>query len=461
MAVPAERDPHGVTADLDEEVGISVEDLGTRPSALHAARYTPTMSLFTRFTDRRSGIWGSITAEADEGDPDEDDDADDDDRDGHEEFDDTPGLTLRGVAFTVRRGQALGVVGDADSGARALARVLCGMIMPVRGRVRVRGRVALSVELALLLARRETHPRRAARTLAMVAGVSWRDRRAFVRGALDAASAGVSTPRGADGYRSFVARVAQAAAIDPTADVLVVDRLPARADHAFRERCIERVSRALEHGAAVLVTALDLDAVSELCSEAVWLDDGIVVAAGTTDEVLARYRRAMSPVAPTPVTPPKPKGLPSFTDTAAVHDVVARRADGSAAHDFGLDEPMQIDIALELARGGMTFGIRLRAFGAVTQEFAKAWPDLLDAGRYVLSVRFAPGRLEPGEYDIEVDTIFKRSGDRTAVGRRCVDLFSIAGDPGDELIAAQVGPELVDAGDGGADVDWIVVRPDD
>src|SRR6185312_9895653 len=144
--------------------------------------------------------------------------------------------------------------------------------------------------------------------------------------------------------------VAQAAALDPTADVLVVDKLPARTDQVFRERCLERVSRALEHGAAVLVTAPDLDAVSELCSEAVWLDDGVVVAAGTTDEVLARYGRAMSPAPLPAVPPPKPKGLPSFTDTAAVHEVVARHADGSAARHFVLEEPVQIDVALELAR---------------------------------------------------------------------------------------------------------------
>lgn len=54
---------------------------------------------------------------------------------------------LRDVAFDVRRGETVGIVGRNGSGKSTLLQIICGTLTPTTGSATIRGRVAALLEL--------------------------------------------------------------------------------------------------------------------------------------------------------------------------------------------------------------------------------------------------------------------------------------------------------------------------
>ncbi|HYE14868.1 MAG TPA: Wzt carbohydrate-binding domain-containing protein, partial [Pyrinomonadaceae bacterium] len=82
---------------------------------------------------------------------------------------------------------------------------------------------------------------------------------------------------------------AVAACVEP--DVLVIDEALAVGDAVFQHRCLRRIKEIQERGATVLFVSHDAAAVRALCSRAILLSAGRVVADGRPPEVLNRYQK--------------------------------------------------------------------------------------------------------------------------------------------------------------------------
>ena len=66
-------------------------------------------------------------------------------------------------------------------------------------------------------------------------------------------------------------------------------------DAEFRERCLGRMSEFGREGRTVLFVSHDSGAVAQLCTRAIWLDEGRVRATGNAHEVLDEYLRTAVP----------------------------------------------------------------------------------------------------------------------------------------------------------------------
>jgi len=426
---------------LADELALSLEAVSKDLSEIHEARYRPAVSVFARLQERR-GRDGDAQGVPTGAGPDESDD-EDDDEDVGERAVESKTSPLSEISFEVRRGEALGIVGNPYSAVRTLTRVVCGMSAPSAGRLVVRGRIGPSVELATLLTGGETNVRAVARRLAGLAGPGRKLRSVYVRDALELAFADephvISM---AQPPKQYLRRAAVAAALDPFADVLVVDGLPDFGDPAFPGRCLERIRSRLDGGAAAVVTCEDLEVIRALCSRVVWLEDEHVGGIGTLDDALAAWREQqlgtdepeavaaasaeIEEVVATPVADDEPlvlarprerrpkRPLRWFDEQAALVSVRVLDAQAEDRKSFGTDEHMSILVAFELATAALV-RVVIRLIGEETLTFIEDFP--LEDGTYVAQLRLSTGSVAPAEYDVAAWLIFEHETGRTKVGR--------------------------------------------
>ena len=86
-----------------------------------------------------------------------------------------------------------------------------------------------------------------------------------------------------------------AAYLEP--DVLLVDEVLAVGDATFQQRCLERMRYVLNQGTTLVFVSHDLPAIEATCTNAMWLDEGLVQAVGRTRDVLSAYRGSVEEIA--------------------------------------------------------------------------------------------------------------------------------------------------------------------
>ena len=187
---------------------------------------------------------------------------------------------LGGVTLTVRRGEALALVGSNGAGKTTLLRLVAGVTRPSGGTVSVRGRV-----LALLGPSAAFHMDLSARENVVLGsafhGVARRAALASVDPVLEGAglrgAADVAVKHMSDGMRF---RLAFALALHLPHEVLLCDEAFASADAEFRGRAYDELRRRVSAGAALLVASHEQAVGEALASRAVQLTAGRIIVEG-------------------------------------------------------------------------------------------------------------------------------------------------------------------------------------
>src|SRR5262245_56237909 len=86
-------------------------------------------------------------------------------------------------------------------------------------------------------------------------------------------------------------RVAFAIAASVEPDILIIDEALAVGDAVFQHRCLGRIKELHERGTTVLFVSHDAAAVRALCSRAILMKAGTIVADGKPSDVLNRYQK--------------------------------------------------------------------------------------------------------------------------------------------------------------------------
>jgi homopolymeric O-antigen transport system ATP-binding protein len=196
---------------------------------------------------------------------------------------------LRDISFTVAPGETFGIVGRNGAGKSTLLKVIAGIIPPSSGAVTVRGRFSPIIELGAgfdteLTGRENIH----------LYGSLLGHRRRHLEGRIGAIAEFAELTPFLDvplkNYSSgMVARLAFAIAHDSDPDILIVDEVLAVGDAAFQRKCEQRLAALRARGVTVLLVTHSMPQVATLCSRAILLEGGRVVALGPAADVAQRY----------------------------------------------------------------------------------------------------------------------------------------------------------------------------
>jgi homopolymeric O-antigen transport system ATP-binding protein len=226
----------------------------------------------------------------------------------HEEF-----WAVRDVELTVSRGETVGLIGRNGSGKSTLLQLICGTVRPSRGEVEVRGRVGALLELGAGF-NPEFTGRENVWVNAAVLGLT--DGEIAARFEAIAAFAGIGAymDQPVKHYSSgMFARLAFAVCAHVDADVLVVDEALSVGDGAFRQKCIRFLNEFRRRG-AVLFVSHDSGMVTTLCDRVLWLECGVVRAAGEARDVCRQYQSALTGDLLVPLDAAADGGRPAMQD---------------------------------------------------------------------------------------------------------------------------------------------------
>ncbi|MGC4055502.1 MAG: class I SAM-dependent methyltransferase [Paludibaculum sp.] len=111
----------------------------------------------------------------------------------------------------------------------------------------------------------------------------------------------------------MVMRLAFSVAVFVDPDFLIIDEVLAVGDRAFQEKCVERIYQLHQAGKTILCVSHASATVRELCSRALWLEEGVLRMDGPIDEVIAAYEGGLNL---RPVHLNEPKDAPAAEEAA-------------------------------------------------------------------------------------------------------------------------------------------------
>lgn len=201
---------------------------------------------------------------------------------------------LNGLTFSVRRGEAFGVIGGNGSGKSTLLKVVAGILKPTAGTVTVDGRVAALIELGAGF-----HPEISGRENIYINGAILGLRRREIDRRLpdivEFSGLADFLEEPVKNYSSgMYVRLGFAVAIHTDPDILLVDEVLAVGDEAFARRCLRRIEEFLAAGKTLVFVSHALDLVESLCDRVMWLDRGEQRMMGLPRRVVDAYRQAVT-----------------------------------------------------------------------------------------------------------------------------------------------------------------------
>lgn len=197
---------------------------------------------------------------------------------------------LKQVGFTIEKGEAVALIGRNGSGKSTLLKVIAGVLMPTMGSLKIRGSIAPLIELGAgfdpdLTARENIFLNGA------VLGYNKQYMREHFDSIVDFAELWDFIDVPVKNFSSgMIARLGFAIATEVKADILIVDEVLSVGDFAFQQKCFERMDQLLNKNTTLIFVSHDIETVKKLCTRAIWLDRGKVIADGPAEEVCAQYQ---------------------------------------------------------------------------------------------------------------------------------------------------------------------------
>ncbi|MFN2290448.1 MAG: ABC transporter ATP-binding protein [Anaerolineae bacterium] len=196
---------------------------------------------------------------------------------------------LKDVSFEIKRGEVVGIVGANGVGKSTVLKLMSRIIEPTSGALEIHGKVGALLELGAgfhpdLTGRENIYLNASilgfsrARTDQIyddIVGFSEMER--FIDVSVKHYSSGMYM------------RLGFSIAVHLEPDILLVDEVLAVGDQAFQNRCLDRINQMRREGVTIVLVTHAMDTVRDMCTRALWLDDGQVQAEGSVDYVLEKY----------------------------------------------------------------------------------------------------------------------------------------------------------------------------
>jgi len=196
---------------------------------------------------------------------------------------------LKDINFTVNEGEVVGIIGVNGAGKSTLLKVLSRITAPTKGQIQYKGKIASLLEVGTGF-----HPELSGRENIFINGAILGMTKSEIRKRFDeiVEFAGIEkfldTPVKRYSSGMYV-RLAFAVAAHMDPDILIVDEVLAVGDASFQNKCIRKMEDVSREGRTVLFVSHNMASIKSMCSRAIQLCEGSMVADGSASVVVGAY----------------------------------------------------------------------------------------------------------------------------------------------------------------------------
>ena len=195
---------------------------------------------------------------------------------------------LKGISFSVPRGDCVGIIGLNGSGKSTLLKILTGVVHATSGDVATRGKVAALLELGAGFNPGYTGMENIYLNMLLM-GFTREETEKKLPQILEFADIGDFVYQPVKHYSSgMFVRLAFAVAVMAEPDILIIDEALSVGDVFFQQKCYNKI-RDLAKKATVLIVSHDLNAIIKFCNRIIVMNQGEVFFDGDAKEAVTEY----------------------------------------------------------------------------------------------------------------------------------------------------------------------------
>ena len=196
---------------------------------------------------------------------------------------------LKGINLEVEKGETVALIGVNGSGKSTLLKLMTKIMYPTKGKIITNGKLTSLLELGAGF-----HPDFTGRENiyfnASIFGLTRKEIDARLDQIIEFSELGDLIDSPVRTYSSgMYMRLAFSVAINVDAEILLIDEILAVGDQHFQDKCYKKLHELKKSDKTIVIVTHDLNAVKNLCTRAVWINQGEIRMDGKPKEVIEEY----------------------------------------------------------------------------------------------------------------------------------------------------------------------------
>ena len=202
---------------------------------------------------------------------------------------------VRGVSFSVPKGEILGIVGKNGSGKSTMLRAIAGIFSPDEGSIDLHGNSVQLLSIGVGFLKKLTG-RENILLSGMLLGFSEEQVRAKMDEIIEFANLGKFIDMPVKTYSSGMhSKLAFSITAILESDIMLIDEVLSVGDAKFKKKSFNKMKELISNeDRTVLIVSHNSQTIRQLCTSVLWLHDGELRMFGETEEVLEAYEEFMS-----------------------------------------------------------------------------------------------------------------------------------------------------------------------
>lgn len=199
-------------------------------------------------------------------------------------------MALNGLDFTIKKGEAVGIIGSNGAGKSTLLKILTHVTAPTEGTVDMYGRVASMLEVGTGF-----HPEMTGRENVYLNGAILGMTKAEIDAKMEdiiefsEVRDFIDTPVKRYSSGMYV-KLAFSVAAHLDSEIMIMDEVLAVGDMQFQKKCLTKMRQVAQlEGKTILYVSHNMSTIRELCTRCIVLQQGKIIYDGSVDEGIACY----------------------------------------------------------------------------------------------------------------------------------------------------------------------------